>query len=94
MRMRFGLDDGQPRTLEDIGRVQGVTRERIRQIECKALSNFGTPPARPACATSAESGPIVARVPGHDWDTCAGGPHNHALLWPREDAWEPRMSRR
>jgi RNA polymerase primary sigma factor len=43
MRMRFGLDDGQPQTLEYIGQVQGVTRERIRQIECKALSKLRHP---------------------------------------------------
>ena len=43
MRMRFGLDDGQPQTLEEIGRVQGVTRERIRQIECKAFSKLRHP---------------------------------------------------
>ena len=43
LRMRFGLMDGQPRTLEDIGRVQGVTRERIRQIESKALSKLRHP---------------------------------------------------
>ena len=43
MRMRFGLSDGQPATLEEIGRAQGVTRERIRQIECKALSKLRHP---------------------------------------------------
>ena len=43
MRMRFGLDDGQPRTLEEIGRAQGVTRERIRQIESKAMSKLRHP---------------------------------------------------
>ena len=43
MRMRFGLTDGQPRTLEEIGRVQGVTRERIRQIESKAMSKLRHP---------------------------------------------------
>ncbi|ACZ42742.1 RNA polymerase, sigma 70 subunit, RpoD subfamily [Thermobaculum terrenum ATCC BAA-798] len=37
MRFRFGLDIGQPRTLEEVGRAFGVTRERIRQIESKAL---------------------------------------------------------
>jgi RNA polymerase primary sigma factor len=37
VRMRFGLDDGQPKTLDDIGKVYGVTRERIRQIEKKAM---------------------------------------------------------
>jgi RNA polymerase primary sigma factor len=33
VRLRFGLTDGQPRTLDEIGQVYGVTRERIRQIE-------------------------------------------------------------
>ena len=37
MRFRLGLDAGQPRTLEEVGRAFGVTRERIRQIESKAL---------------------------------------------------------
>ena len=43
IRMRFGLTDGEPRTLEEIGRVQGVTRERIRQIESKAMSKLRHP---------------------------------------------------
>jgi RNA polymerase primary sigma factor len=37
LRLRFGLDDGRPRTLDEVGRVFGVTRERIRQIEAKTL---------------------------------------------------------
>ena len=37
LRLRFGLDDGRPRTLEEVGRQFNVTRERIRQIEAKAL---------------------------------------------------------
>lgn len=36
LRLRFGLDDGKMRTLEDVGKVFNVTRERIRQIEAKA----------------------------------------------------------
>lgn len=43
IRMRFGLDDGRPRTLEEIGLEFGVTRERIRQIEAKALRRLKAP---------------------------------------------------
>ncbi len=43
IRLRFGLVDGQPRTLEDVGKKFGVTRERIRQIESKALSKLRHP---------------------------------------------------
>ena len=41
--LRFGLADGQPRTLDEIGKVYGVTRERIRQIESKAMSKLRHP---------------------------------------------------
>src|SRR5690242_5029013 len=41
--MRFGLADGQPRTLDEIGKVYGVTRERIRQIESKTMSKLRHP---------------------------------------------------
>jgi RNA polymerase primary sigma factor len=43
VRMRFGLDDGQIRTLEEVGRAFGVTRERIRQIESKTLAKLRHP---------------------------------------------------
>jgi RNA polymerase primary sigma factor len=41
--MRFGLTDGQPKTLDEIGKVHGVTRERIRQIESKTMSKLRHP---------------------------------------------------
>ena len=47
LSLRFGLYDGQPRTLEEVGKQFHVTRERIRQIEDKACAN---------CATPAEAG--------------------------------------
>ena len=40
VQLRYGLDDGRPRTLEEIGRIFGVTRERIRQIESKTLNKL------------------------------------------------------
>ena len=43
IKMRYGLEDGQPKTLDDIGRVYGVTRERMRQIESKTMSKLRHP---------------------------------------------------
>jgi RNA polymerase primary sigma factor len=43
IRLRFGLTDGRPRTLDEIGLVYGVTRERIRQIEAKTMSKLRHP---------------------------------------------------
>lgn len=41
--LRFGLEDGRPRTLDEVGKVFHVTRERIRQIEAKALKRLQNP---------------------------------------------------
>ena len=43
LELRFGLTDGRPRTLEEVGREFGITRERIRQIEAKTLSKLRHP---------------------------------------------------
>jgi RNA polymerase primary sigma factor len=43
VRLRVGLTDGRPRTLDEIGRVYGVTRERIRQIEARAMAKLRHP---------------------------------------------------
>ena len=43
LRLRFGLDDGRQRTLEEVGKEFNVTRERIRQIEAKALRKLRHP---------------------------------------------------
>ena len=46
VRMRFGLYDGRPHTLDEIGRHVGLTRERIRQLEKSALAQLREPEAR------------------------------------------------
>ena len=46
LRLRFGLNDGRDRTLDEIGKQFGVTRERIRQIEAKALKKLRSPKHR------------------------------------------------
>jgi RNA polymerase primary sigma factor len=46
LRLRFGLDDGRAKTLEEIGETLGVSRERVRQIEGEALTKLRTPELR------------------------------------------------
>jgi predicted acetyltransferase len=55
LKLRFGLDRGEPRTLEEVGEHFNLTRERIRQIEARAMSKLRHPPATPAPATSSPS---------------------------------------
>ena len=50
VRMRYGLGDGEPRTLEEVGRAFGVTRERVRQIEAKSLAKLRHPHLSAAAA--------------------------------------------
>ena len=54
LRMRYGLDDGRPKTLEEIGVAYAVTRERIRQIEAKALLKLRQPARAAALADYAD----------------------------------------
>ena len=42
VRMRYGLDDGKPHTLDEIGRVFGISRERVRQIERDSMAKLRT----------------------------------------------------
>ena len=63
--MRFGLTDGQPKTLDEIGKVYGVTRERIRQIESKTMSKLRHP----------SRSQVLQRLPGL---SLAGRPQNCA----------------
>ena len=44
MRMRYGLVDGRPHTLEEVGQVFGITRERVRQIEARSLAKLRRAP--------------------------------------------------
>ena len=48
--LRFGLDDGKPKTLDDVGRRLNVTRERVRQIQLRALQKLRAP----SCASKLE----------------------------------------
>ena len=52
IKMRFGLDNGSDHTLEEVGQNFAVTRERIRQIEAKALGNCATPREVASCVHS------------------------------------------
>lgn len=58
IRMRYGLDDGQPRTLDQIGRMFGLSRERVRQIEREVMGKLRQGDRAERCApTPADSRP-------------------------------------
>ena len=93
--MRFGLTDGQPKTLDEIGKVYGVTRERIRQIESKTMSQAASPvalagPARlPGLSGRSGREPLsqVRRPTGRltclTWRARTGGARTRRDLGPR-----------
>ena len=59
LRLRFGLTDGRPRTLDEIGRVYGVTRERIRQIEARAMAKLRHPARSQKLRDYLDSPPVL-----------------------------------
>lgn len=61
IKLRFGLNDGKPKTLEEVGQIFGVTRERIRQIESKALRKLRTLAAKNGLDEYTQRGPIFNR---------------------------------
>ena len=61
IKLRFGLDDGKSKTLEEVGQIFGVTRERIRQIESKALRKLRTLAAKNGLDEYTQRGPIFNR---------------------------------
>ena len=57
LKLRFGISDGYPRTLEEVGSIFNVTRERVRQIEAKALRKLRPPTRSRKLKTFLELGP-------------------------------------
>ena len=92
VRLRFGLDGGQAKTLEEVGREFGVTRERIRQIEAKTLAKLRHPSAANASASSSKrsSRDAARRPPPSGRDPYQGGIRLGFRDDPRPD---PRRSR-
>jgi len=90
VRLRFGLDDGQARTLEEVGREFGVTRERIRQIESKTLAKLRHPTAARSCATTSTASDAQLSVgspvkgPGPSVDSGDNPPKTRSSTSPRD----------
>ena len=66
LRLRYGLDDNRPRTLEEVGREFGVTRERIRQIEAKAIKKLRHPNRAKRLTDYSDSPTVIAPDPHGD----------------------------
>ena len=79
IRMRFGMHEGREHTLEEVGQIFGVTRERIRQLEAKALHKLRDP---------SRSRPLRAFAEGSDESGHRPGADNH-VLQPNVDAHDP-----
>src|SRR5207253_2826591 len=88
LQLRFGLEDGRTRTLEEVGREFNVTRERIRQIEAKALRRLRrSPPARSAVCSSPALRP---RVSATEWRSSAQMAESRSATRPRTLRHHPR----
>ena len=73
IELRFGLRDGRPRTLEEVARVFGVTRERVRQLEQRGLARLRVPVRRDRLADFAEAEDFrVTRARGAGTPTVSG----------------------
>ena len=81
LRLRFGLDDGHARTLEEVGREFGLTRERIRQIEVQALRKLRHPSPQPQAARVRRLGDEPSHHPSKPRSTTAA-----SLVNPRRSA--------
>ena len=89
LRLRFGLEDGRPRTLEEVGKEFNVTRERIRQIEARRCVSCATPAVPRSCAISwTDAAPAFAAV------SMAGpGVHIEWIEWTLNSAARQNRSR-
>jgi RNA polymerase primary sigma factor len=81
LRLRFGLEGSEPRTLEQVGREFRVTRERIRQIEAKALTKLRHPTSPPGLRALVESGGARRAPLAGDGDDAGFGAADQAVIW-------------
>ncbi len=79
IRLRFGLDDGRPRTLEEVGHEFGLTRERIRQIEAHALRKLRHPSRSRKLRDSVPAGPVPTTIVARRRSSTRSGV---SIRWP------------